>query len=152
KQHGDGFAIILSGAGADGANGVKDIKENGGLVLVQDPTEAEYPFMPRAAIGSGTADLVLPVRDIALRMPELIRKKEQLQAEQLAGSDEDALKRILGFLRLKTGHDFSSYKRPTIIRRLARRMQVTRMENVEGYAAYLRAQPEEVQALFSDLL
>jgi two-component system, chemotaxis family, CheB/CheR fusion protein len=151
-QHGDGFAIILSGAGADGALGVKDIKENGGLVLVQDPAEAEYASMPRAAIASGVADLVLPVREIAARMGELVRKKQQLHAEQLAGKDEDTLRRILGFLRLKTGHDFSSYKRPTVVRRLARRMQVTRAETLEAYGAYLREQPEEVQALFADLL
>lgn len=152
KQHGDGFAIILTGAGSDGANGVKDIKENGGLVLVQEPSEAEYPSMPRAAIASGVADLILPVQDIAARMPELVRKKEQLQAEQLVGSDDEALKRILGFLRLKTGHDFSNYKRPTVVRRLARRIQVTRTESVENYATLLRNQPEEVQSLFADLL
>jgi two-component system CheB/CheR fusion protein len=152
KQHGDGFAIILTGAGSDGALGVKDVKENGGLVLVQDPAEAEYPSMPRAAIASGVADLVLPVGDIAARMAELIRKKEQLQAEQLAGSDEEILKRVLGFLRLKTGHDFSNYKRPTVVRRIARRMQVTRAESLDDYIKHLRNVPEEAQALFSDLL
>ncbi len=152
RQHGDGFAIIMSGAGSDGSNGVKDIKENGGLVLVQDPAEAEFSSMPRAAIASGVADLILPIRDIALRIPELIRKKGQLNAEHNAGSNEDALKRILGFLRLKTGHDFSNYKRPTVVRRLARRMQVTRSDNIEDYTAHLRSRPEEIQALFADLL
>lgn len=67
RQHGDGFAIIMSGAGSDGSNGVKDIKENGGIVLVQDPAEASFSSMPRAAIASGVADLILPIRDIALR-------------------------------------------------------------------------------------
>jgi two-component system CheB/CheR fusion protein len=152
EQHGDGFAIILTGAGSDGANGVKEIKEHGGLVLVQEPKEAEYPSMPRSAIASGVADLVLPIRDLAARMGELVRKKQQLQVENIAGGNDEALKKILSFLRLKTGHDFSSYKRPTVVRRLARRMQVTRAESVEEYAAHLRSQPEEVQALFADLL
>ncbi|HJZ30089.1 MAG TPA: chemotaxis protein CheB [Hyphomicrobiaceae bacterium] len=152
EQHGDGFAVILTGAGSDGALGVKAIKEHGGLVLVQEPKEAEYASMPRAAIASGAADLVLPVREIATRMAELVRKKQQLQAEHLAGSNEDALRRILGFLRLKTGHDFTSYKRPTVVRRVARRMQVTRTETIEEYAAHLKDQPEEVQSLFADLL
>jgi two-component system CheB/CheR fusion protein len=75
EQHGDGFAIILSGAGADGAIGVKDVKEAGGIILVQDPTEAEYPSMPRSAIATGIADLVLPVRELAGRMVRLIRSK-----------------------------------------------------------------------------
>src|SRR5262249_53301744 len=64
-QHGDGFAIILTGAGADGAVGVKAVKEGGGIILVQDPDEAEYPSMPRSAIASGQADFVLPLRELA---------------------------------------------------------------------------------------
>src|SRR5215471_4576791 len=121
-QHGDGFAIILTGAGSDGAVGVKAVKEAGGLILVQDPNEAEYPSMPRSAIASGVADFVLPVREIAARMPELVRNKQQLTVEELAEKDEEALRRILLHLRQKTGHDFSKYKRSTVLRRIARRM------------------------------
>jgi two-component system CheB/CheR fusion protein len=76
EQHGDGFAIILTGGGSDGTVGVKAVKENGGLILVQDPNEAEYPSMPRSAIASGVADFVLPVREIAARLPELVRNKQ----------------------------------------------------------------------------
>lgn len=108
--------------------------------------------MPRAAVASGVADLVLPIHELAARMGDLVRKKQQLQAEQLAGGNEEALRKILSFLRMKTGHDFSNYKRPTIVRRLARRMQVTRAETIEEYAAHLKSQPDEVQALFADLL
>ena len=64
-QHGDGYAIILSGAGSDGSQGLKAIKEGGGLILVQDPEEAEYGSMPRSAIATGLADFVAPVRQIA---------------------------------------------------------------------------------------
>jgi two-component system, chemotaxis family, CheB/CheR fusion protein len=60
-QHGDGFAIILTGAGSDGAVGVKAVKEAGGIILVQDPSEAEYPSMPRSAIATGVVDFILPV-------------------------------------------------------------------------------------------
>jgi two-component system CheB/CheR fusion protein len=151
-QHGDGFAIILTGAGSDGAVGVKAVKEAGGLILVQDPDEAEYPSMPRSAIASGAADFVLPVRAIAERIPELVRNKEQLSAEDLASKSEDALRRILSYLRLKSGHDFSQYKRSTIVRRLARRMQVTRAETLDDYLAHLRSETEEAQALLADLL
>src|SRR5690242_20284952 len=68
EQHGDGFAIILTGAGSDGAIGVRAVKEAGGIILVQDPSEAEYPSMPRAAIATGIADFVLPVRELAARL------------------------------------------------------------------------------------
>src|SRR5262249_20493293 len=130
-EHGDGFAIILTGSGSDGAVGVKAIKEGGGLILVQDPNEAEYPSMPRSAIASGVADFVLPVREIAARLPELVRNKQQLIVGKLLERDEETLRRILVHLRQKTGHDFSHYKRPTVGRRLARRLQVTQAETLE---------------------
>jgi two-component system, chemotaxis family, CheB/CheR fusion protein len=151
-QHGDGFAIILTGGGSDGAIGVKAVKEGGGLILVQDPNEAEYPSMPRSAIASGVADFVLPVREIAARMPELVRNKQQLTIEDLAEKDEDVLRRILTHLRQKTGHDFSHYKRATVGRRLARRMQVTHADTLHEYLGFLQGHAEEVQALLADLL
>jgi two-component system CheB/CheR fusion protein len=152
REHGDGFAIILTGAGSDGAVGVKAVKEAGGLVLVQDPNEAEYPSMPRSAIASGVADLVLPVQEIAKRMPELVRSKRELKTKILVETEEEALRRILAYLQQKSGHDFSHYKRATIIRRVARRMQVTRCETLDTYLVHLRQHAEEVQALLADLL
>jgi two-component system CheB/CheR fusion protein len=149
EQHGEGFAIILTGAGSDGAVGVKAVKESGGVILVQDPNEAEYPSMPRSAIAS--ADFVLPVRDLAHQFVELVRNREQLQLHQLDG-EEDSLRRILGHLRVRTGHDFSKYKRATVTRRIARRMQVVGVGDLEDYVKYVRDHPDEIQALFGDLL
>ena len=77
-QHGDGFAIVLTGAGSDGTVGLKSVKEAGGIILVQDPDEAEYPSMPRSAIATGLADFVLPVRDIGRQLVDLVRSKAQL--------------------------------------------------------------------------
>ena len=152
EQHGDGFAIILTGAGSDGAVGVKAVKESGGLILVQDPNEAEYPSMPRSAIASGVADFILPVREIAARLPELVQKKLQLNAEDLAEKDEQTLSRVLAYLKVKSGHDFAHYKRATVLRRLSRRMQVTRTGTLEEYLAHLRNHAEESQSLLGDLL
>lgn len=67
EQHGDGCAVILTGAGSDGAVGVRAVKESGGIILVQDPNEAEFPSMPRSAIATGIADFILPIREIAQR-------------------------------------------------------------------------------------
>ena len=66
--HGDGFAVLLSGSGSDGALGARAVKESGGLILVQDPGEATHSGMPRAAIATGVADVVLPVRELAVRL------------------------------------------------------------------------------------
>src|ERR1700749_3521124 len=88
EQHGDGCAIILTGAGSDGAVGVRAVKESGGIILVQDPSEAEFPSMPRSAIATGIADFVLPVREIAECLVELIRKKGDLSIDHPRGFDE----------------------------------------------------------------
>ena len=81
-QHGDGFSIILTGAGSDGALGIKAVKETGGIILVQDPSEAEHPSMPRAAIATGVVDFVLPLNRLATQLVELIRDKGPLAARK----------------------------------------------------------------------
>jgi two-component system CheB/CheR fusion protein len=153
ERLGDGFAVILSGAGSDGAAGVRAVKEAGGIILVQDPAEAEYSSMPRSAIATGVADVVLPVRELAARLSDLIRLKQH--SGRLAEEpqiDEDLLRRILAQLRVRTGHDFSKYKRSTVLRRIARRMQVTRTDELEKYHELLRQNAGEAQALLGDLL
>ncbi|MBV8653495.1 MAG: PAS domain-containing protein, partial [Alphaproteobacteria bacterium] len=149
-QHGDGFAIILTGGGSDGAVGVKSVKEAGGIILVQDPAEAEHPSMPRSAIATEVADFVLPVRQLADRLVALIDTKDHVAASP--PGEEEYLRRVLAHLRVRTSHDFSHYKRSTIMRRMQRRMQVARRETLEDYFSYLRENPDEAQALLADLL
>src|SRR5499427_2315196 len=152
ERVGDGFAVILSGAGSDGAIGVRAIKEAGGIILVQDPNEAEYSSMPRAAISTGVADFILPVRDLARRLADLIRIKESVTIPDIRNFDEELLRRILAHLRVRTGHDFSKYKRSTVLRRIVRRMQVTRADDLKEYYDVMRDNPEEAQALLGDML
>jgi two-component system CheB/CheR fusion protein len=156
ERHTDGFAyaIVLTGAGADGTIGVKCIKEAGGIVLVQDPNEAEYPSMPRSAIAADVADFVLPLRDLAEQLVELLKngKGEPSPAAGLDNDDEGMLRRILAHLRVRIGHDFSLYKRATILRRIARRVQVTRTESLEAYYEFLRDNADEAHSLFTDFL
>ncbi len=148
---GDGIAVVLSGAGSDGALGVRKVKEAGGVIFVQEPAEAEFGMMPRSAMATGVADFVEPIDRMVERIAEVARSKEALRRIGEDDADED-LRRILGFLRARVGHDFSSYKRATVLRRVARRMAVTRMLSLADYAVYLRETPEEAQNLFSDLL
>ena len=108
--------------------------------------------MPRSAIATGMADVVLPVRELAHQLVEIIKTREHVSAEHLAPSDEEMLKRILTCLRSRTGHDFLRYKRSTIYRRLARRMQVRKVQDLAEYFERLKASPEEVESLFADLL
>jgi two-component system CheB/CheR fusion protein len=160
ETYGDGFAVLLSGSGSDGAVGAKAVKERGGLILVQDPSEAAHSGIPRAAIASGVADLVLPVRELAARLAELARTKRQtvvppddrVSPETVAEEDERALKDVLDVVRKRTGHDFSQYKRSTMLRRLSRRMQLSHQLTVGEYLNHLRSSGAEVEALFKDLL
>ncbi len=149
---GDGFAVILTGAGSDGSVGVKAIKEAGGLIFVQDPNEADYPSMPRSAIATGCADDVLPLTGLAERIAALIPVKQHFQEGKALDTEEDVLRTIFAYLRTRTGHDFSKYKRPTVLRRLARRMQVKQIPELKEYLEHLRHSPEEIQALFGDFL
>ena len=122
-------ASCCPGTGPNGSNGLKRVKEYGGLVVVQDPDEAEYGDMPRNAIATGLVDLVLPVAD----MPERIRDfREQLRADgrrvpsrrPRVTEDPEALREILTLLRVRTGHDFSNYKPATVLRRVERRIDL----------------------------
>jgi two-component system, chemotaxis family, CheB/CheR fusion protein len=152
ERIGDGFAVVLSGAGSDGAIGVRAVKEAGGIVLVQDPNEAEWASMPRSVIATGVADFVLPARDLAQHLVDLLRVKQSAPAPDPDNVDEELLRRVLAHLRVRTGHDFSKYKQSTVLRRIARRMQVTRTDELKDYYDFLRENAEEAQALLADLL
>ncbi len=158
EKHGDGFAVVLSGGGSDGALGARAVKDAGGVVLVQDPQEAAHEAMPRSVIAAEVADVVLPVNALAARLTELAQHRRELapllnvEPGTIAESEEAALRRIFEVVRARTGHDFSRYKRPTILRRLARRMQLHHRATFEHYLALLRENAEELQSLFDDLL
>src|SRR5205807_8269727 len=120
----DGLATIRTGAGSDGALGIKAVKATGGIILVQDPAEAEHPSRPRAAIATGIVDFVLPISQLATQLVALIRDKETFGSSEARNFSEENLRRILAHVRVRTGHDFAKYKRATVVRRIARRMQV----------------------------
>ncbi len=145
--------VVLSGMGSDGTRGVQAIKERFGLVLVQDPETAEYPAMPRSAAATQLANDVLPAEELAPRLYGFVTRRPPLSEEDLTGEDGQAgapLQKILRLVRLRTGHDFSRYKRNTLVRRIDRRMKGVRVEDVAEYLRVLQDQPEEVEALFQD--
>ena len=157
-------AVVLSGVDGDGALGVKRIKERGGLTIAQDPGEAEYDGMPRAAIASGLVDWVLNVGEMPKRILDYVRRESLLRLPPEDGpqpatatvpdvsSAETSFREILVFLRARTACDFSYYKRATILRRISRRMQVHGVEDLAAYLGVLRTQPGEATALLKDLL
>jgi two-component system CheB/CheR fusion protein len=154
RGHSNSVGIILSGGGTDGAVGVKAIKEEGGLLMVQHPDEAEYNSMPHAAIATGLADVVLPVRELAKKLVEYTRFRPPLplDADELTEGQREVIRRITAHVHARTGHDFSQYKRSTLLRRIQRRMQIHGLSTLEMYLDHLRQTPTEASALFNDIL
>lgn len=154
----DGHAIgvVLTGTGNDGALGLKAIKEKGGLTVVQDPNEAEYDGMPQSAIATGLIDLVLPLAEIPGQILRFVGTEPRLSVPEDGGDVADVtlppLMKVFAQVLARTGRDFARYKRSTIVRRIARRMQLHHLEDLDQYVALLRAQPAEVPALADDLL
>jgi len=151
KARGDGMAVILSGSGADGSNGVRAMHESGGVVFAQDPGDAEFAAMPQNAIATGVVNFTGTIETLVERIVEVARSKEAVRSLDVDEAAND-LRRIVGFLRARTGHDFSSYKRATVMRRVLRRMQVARVGSLGEYADYVQNTPEEAHELFDDLL
>ncbi len=149
------IGIVLSGTGSDGTLGVRAIKSEGGMVMVQSPESAEFDGMPHSVIATGLADWQLPPAEMPAQLITYAAhtfRKRPLPAAGPAAKIESALRKTLILLREHTGHDFSGYKPSTIHRRILRRMHVHQIESLDGYVSYLRQTPSELDALFRDLL
>jgi two-component system CheB/CheR fusion protein len=157
------FGIVLSGAGTDGAIGLKRIKEEGGVTLVQ--SDAEYDCMPRSAMEAGVVDFILPVTELPNKLISIWTNARNLQLPSTnilnlesdkeindAQAAESALQEVLALLRKHTGHDFRHYKRATVLRRLERRMQVRGVSDLVAYRDCLKENAKESAALLQDLL
>ena len=155
-QHENVVGIVLSGTGTDGTLGLKAIKEHGGLTIAQTPDTAKFDSMPRHAVSTGFVDYVLPVQEMPTRIMEYVKHLDILHnrqgAEAIQKEASAFLPKIFPILRKRTGHDFSSYKQSTLVRRIQRRMQLAYLDSTTKYLQYLRKTPDEVDALFKDLL
>ncbi|MGH7653685.1 MAG: chemotaxis protein CheB [Gemmatimonadaceae bacterium] len=156
-QRARAIAIVLSGTGSDGSQGVRAVKAAGGITFAQDVASAKFPGMPQSAVGTGTVDFVLPPAKIAQELAAVSRH-EYLRAEapdaviDSAPGAADAWSQIFGLLRGSTGVDFADYKPATIKRRVSRRMAMRNLADLGAYAAYCAAHADEVAKLYDDLL
>lgn len=148
------IAIILSGTGSDGAHGVRTIKDEGGLVLVQDPDSAKFDGMPRSAMATGLPDYVLPPEQMPARLLAYVRHPSLRESGLIAREqrDEERLIRLFTMLREKTGVDFTYYKQSTVMRRIERRLSINQIGSLDDYLRYLLQNPEETHTLYNELL
>ena len=154
-MHERAIGIILSGTASDGTLGLKAIKEENGLIMVQDPVSALYDGMPRNAIATGLVDFILS----AEAMPEQLATYRRLALDpnrSLVTLPQsvvsEALQQILFLIRSQTGQDFFHYKESTIRRRIERLMAVNQIEKIEDYVRFLQNNPIGIEALFRDML
>ncbi len=154
KEHREkGIGVILSGTGSDGTRGARAIKESDGMIMVQEPKEAQFGGMPLGAINTGLVDYVLPVKEMGneldnfLSAPSVFHFKDGDMAY-----DQSELIKILNFVDQQTGLDFREYKRSTLARRVGRRVSVCKCRSLSKYYSYLIKTKGEVDILYREFL
>jgi len=163
SRHNTAIGVVLSGAGSDGTLGLRAIKAEGGITFAQDKESAVYGSMPHNAIASGNVDFVLPPEDIAQELARIACDPYVMEPQEpgtegasaegtLGAAEAPELGKFFAALRTATGVDFSHYKRTTILRRIRRRMLVHKMDKLSDFHSYLNSNPDEVAALYQDLL
>ena len=149
------IGIVLSGTGSHGSLGIREIKLSGGMVMAQKPETAEYDQMPLNAISTGVVDYVLPPEQMPAAIVNYIEQPYLHIASEEAEAIEkssDILDQILALLQSRAKYDFRPYRKPMVIRRILRRMGIVQIDKMPQYLGFLEKQPEEVTALFKDLL
>ena len=144
-------AVILSGTGSDGTNGIRSIKERNGLIIVQAPESAKFDGMPRSAIATGFADLILNPDSIAREMAHISRSIAD-SGQRMQMSDGDLMSQVFSLLKNVTNVNYSYYKQTTVLRRIERRIVVTHNRNLREYVNYMSSNPEEVRLLAKEVL
>ena len=148
--------IVLSGTGTDGTLGLKAIKDEAGLAMVQDVQSARFTGMPSSAIATSLADYILPPAEMPLQLVAYARGVNRNRpAFANPEPDQDVvepLQKIFMLLRQRTGHDFSEYKQNSILRRIERRILVHNADSPAHYVQLLQQYPHEIDLLFSELL
>ncbi len=154
-QHEKAIGIVLSGTGSDGTLGVRAIKEAGGMVMAQSIASCEFDGMPRSAIDTGLVDYQMLPAEMPLQLIAYVAHGANglpRSNSLLKPKAEAALNKVFILLRDQVGHDFSQYKSSTIHRRIDRRMSELQIATFDSYVTYLQKTPNEVEALFHDLL
>ncbi len=146
----DAVGIILSGSGSDGSRGVRDIKRAGGRVFVESPDSARFDGIPLSALATGVVDQAAAAKDI----PQFLAFDATVAVPETSEtlSDESPMESVLRMLRDQFDLDFSVYKTTTVGRRILRRTELLGSIDLAEYAERLRLDPDELGALYYDLL
>ncbi len=144
-------ALVLTGTGADGSASLAAIRASGGTVLAQDPSEAAFDGMPRAALATGHVTQIAPIAGLAAALVALAKAAPALRANSAAPA---TLQDIVALLRAKTRHDFTHYKTGTLQRRIDQRISLLPLarRDLGAYLSLLQTDRAELERLAQDLL
>lgn len=145
------IAVILSGTGSDGTNGIRSIKEANGLIIVQTPESAKFDGMPRNAISTGIVDMIRNPENIAREMAHIASSLADTST-RMQLSDNELMSRVFSILQQVTNVNYQYYKQTTILRRIERRLVVTHNSNLREYVTYLSKNPDEARVLAKEVL
>lgn len=148
--------VILSGSGQDGANGLLEIQQKGGLALVQDLESALFSSMPKsAAVLLDKPILVNPSEMANIIINHALDPNTVVYhpAEELPiHSDDQALAYLMTMMRRRFEIDFTRYKPYTLFRRLDGRIEMLGLQSLAEYVLHLQSDQTEQDALYRDLL
>ncbi|HWB82003.1 MAG TPA: chemotaxis protein CheB, partial [Nannocystaceae bacterium] len=145
-------AIVLSGGGSDGSRGIRDVHKAGGLVIVQDLETAQFDSMPKTARSAGVPCMELAPEAMLDVLLAHIRRGRNAEPITPAGPLPHGMAAVYAMLQSEFGLDFKDYKPSTVTRRIERRLQMSRVEDIDAYVARLRNEREELDILYRDLL
>ncbi len=145
-------AIVLSGTGSDGSLGIRSIHEQGGITMAQDPKSSKFDGMPRSAIATNMITASGRPRKLAEMLLKLVKNPNALNEEADSVYPGSDLKKLFTIIEEKYDVDFSLYKKPTIHRRLAKRLELNRCSSVNDYIKLIEQNPKEVSTLYYDML
>lgn len=149
----ESIGVVLTGFGSDGTNGLRAIKDQGGLTFAQSEETAEHNSMPHSAIVQGLVDFTLAPGEIPAKITEIVKHiYVNVGEEQETDGNSKAYKQILAMLRVRKGTDFTYYKPTTIRRRILRRIALSDQQSPEDYLQFLRDNKQEQDVLYLDLL
>ncbi|MBC7450004.1 MAG: chemotaxis protein CheR, partial [Cytophagales bacterium] len=148
------IAIVLSGNGSDGMKGVAAIKRVGGMVIVQEPDSTDYDSMPNHVIESGNYDYILTPELIPKQIIQYVMRRTLISkfSDHITDTDEAALMEVINIIKAHSPLDFSEYKRPTVVRRIIRRVQANNLNTITEYIDLLKSNPVEIDTLSKDFL
>lgn len=150
------IAVLLSGIGPDGILGIKAVKAAGGLTFASNPNTSRHEHPVAGTFVDEMADTILLPRDIVSELGRIneyaLTDTYQTDADALFAGKEHELQIIFTMLWTASNVDFTNYKPTTIKRRIARRMLLGKIRNLEEYITYLRSNKSELEALYEDLL